>query len=529
MAPAPSLAARGKAYVAAGVVSAAVALYFLFPGGGAAAAAAPPLPEPRFGDVELALFAAPQPAAPPAFSHSADGAGFTVTGAPAAGGAAQRGLVLFAGLAGPRDAHFGCFMAPAPGGAHTCPGAERLEPGDWAVEVVLMRRVAPGAAAAGCALAPRRRGAAAAAAARAPRPLRRYIFERNFSTFDEFRECFDYPHSAALAFTWRKTTASGGEGGESNIGAAPAAASALPICTGGERPGRWAPLDAAGGCAPARCAGAYDPAIRADAANGRAAKRIAHVWAPFDCRYRLFSAAEARACLAPQRLLLAGDSRVRNLGRHIDGWLGEGIAEYQEILYPVRVGLAVLLRQAEPRAALAAALAAGRTVVLSSLLHDIGNFRNDTRVADIRAFWGDAACPAARCPRGDVLGCPECLTKRGAPQAYRAHLRELAALVAAGRAAGGGRVLWMSQHKRRPVVAEEAHTWQFSDVLDSLEDMAARVLGAAGAAHVDLRPALLAAPARWWDDKVHWGLADRNSLFKHMTLQVLLNRLCEET
>jgi hypothetical protein len=462
-----------------------------------------------FNDVFVPFFRARQGEAGAAdFRFEPTSHSFLVTGvSPSPPGAPLLGLTLFAALAGPRREHFSCFMVPLPNGSHACPHAERLEPGEWAGSVVFVRHYAAGRAAE-C-------GGGLRGEAAAPLSLRRYILAKNFSTFDDYRECFGYPHTSALNFTWHKTALAVG-GGEGQAGS---------VCAGGEGPGRWVALPSR--CAPPLCAGAPDPRMLGGRRN--AGRGLRHVFVPWGCHYRFFRAREARACLAARRVLLVGDSRVRNLADHVEAWLGARAApQFVSLVDPHRFGLAWGLRSGAADA-VADALAEGRTVVMSSLLHDIGNFRNDTAVADIRRFWAAGSCPG--CDAGEVLACQWCLQKRGAPRAYQAHLHALVKVVRQGRAraqargVAPGRAFWLSQHKRQPVAAEEAHTWQFSDILHSLEDLAAGALGAGGVRHVDLRPHLLAAPAGWWDDKVHWGKDDR-SMFKHMSLQVVLNRVC---
>ena len=97
------------------------------------------------------------------------------------------------------------------------------------------------------------------------------------------------------------------------------------------------------------------------------------------------------------------------------------------------------------------------------------------------------------------------------------------------------RIFWVTHHTRPPDLSDfrtktgrdfHAYSWQTHDIINSLEIMAISRLTSVGVKSIDLRHVAMGAPASWWDDQVHYG-ASQNSLFKHMSMQILLHHLCQ--
>ena len=183
----------------------------------------------QFNDVQQRFFGQTQDAGNSSFQFEATGSSFSVAGVSTAGRPAQ-GLSLFAALVGPQLQHYACFMTPAADGTHSCPHTQYLAAGAWNVSVVLMRHYTANVSER-CTLA---------GAGRGPLVLRWYILQKNFSTFDEYRECFGYPHSSAVNFTWHKTAPALLAGGADSAGGADRQADRQTCKRAGRRVGRYA-------------------------------------------------------------------------------------------------------------------------------------------------------------------------------------------------------------------------------------------------------------------------------------------------
>lgn len=454
----------------------------------------------QFSFISGRTFSGRTPSKAPSFKLIPFGDVFGIQQVPAASASRQL-YALHARLVGPANQHFGCFLARSANGTHYCPEAAGLDPGLWQVHVTLVRGPANDPPE-GC-VAPAR---ALATAAKPLFPLLDYIREGRFPRFKDFLKCFKYPYAPVLEATWTKE-----ESAEHGT---------LPLCKGPGGPGRWLPgTDGA------------DAAIVAHPMN--AERGIQHIFAPFSCRLRLFTADAARACASRLNLTLAGDSRTLHLAEGFRTWLGPDVLTYVPLYKPYRLGLTHALRTAEGDA-LRAAIREGRTVLVNSVLHDVAEFYSTTKATDIHLAWGQyVSCPP-ECEGQTALRCG--CRKTRAVEAFVDTVRRLRAQVAdlTDEAAAAGdsppRVYWVSLHKRPPSPPDIFYDWQTADVILELESFAAAELAAVGSGHVDLRWMTGSAPGAWWDDPVHYGkLESRHSLFLHVTLQAILAAVCPAT
>jgi hypothetical protein len=333
----------------------------------------------------------------------------------------------------------------------------------------------------------------------------KFMHHQNISSFHELEPYAWWPRTQALVFAWNKT------------------APALPAPTRRcdiSAPGQWQPFP--GQCTAPLCEGAVDTCMLNT--TFAAASGMHHVFAPFACHIRYFTKAAAQQCVVKAKPLLVGDSRMNLLQAHAAEWLGNGSTSSIDLNKPhLYFGLPMLLLE-DVKATITQALKQGRPVLINSLLHDLINYYED---ADIVRAFDPEAC--GNC-KNTTVQC-KCETKVRAVQKFAKNLEEVAKLLEAARQAGApGHAFWVSQHRRPPTANKTLHhvfnggvLWQLHDLLYAAEDQAAEVLARAGARHVDLRHHMISAPAHWWDDDLHHF---SDSLFKHTSLQVMLNAIC---
>lgn len=454
--------------------------------------------------------------------------------------------VLFAQLDGPQGQHYGCFMEKNPQG-YTCPDFYRLEEGTWDVSVLVVRSQCP--------LKSLSRSS----------DLLQYIEDNSVATFEDWQTMVNYPYKTVLDFKWKKPAARKSRAAiESKPSSSTSAATAAAAqrCTGNE-PGRWIPFN--GDCSSTTaCAGPIDQSIFKSSFSEE--HNLHHIFAPFDCHFRVFDAPAARQCITDRKLVLAGDSRVWHIYEHIKWWLGDvdgldtiGLANPQHIGLSAMLNTALVVKLYE-------AAVQGRAIVINSLLHDVADFRRwkPNQVGDVRLLWNLTACGVCM---GETTADCDCDGKMFAPQRYLQsvqRLKEVLGIAANERAeylqdddannnnsprqdkqqqgnldeykpndslydgssSSSSTFYWMSMHRKPPGPGEELFSWQTGDVLYALEEYASQQLTEQGLMqHIDLRPHVLTAHPDWFNDLVHWG-KNPKSFFQHFSLQVILNRVC---
>jgi len=409
-------------------------------------------------------------------------------------------VLLFAKLIGPQDQHYGCYLRPPTlrENAYSCPDLPLLEKGMWNVSILLMRTQ--------CARVP------------VPQTILDFLIENDLPDFLALRRYLDYPWKQLLDFKWKKKTK----------GAEPSAA----LCSSGvdpNPPGRWVRYKDI-------CASRPDLPFCPDIyeknrfiGTGHATSRgMHHIFLPFTCSYRYFDDDEARFCLLNKtRVLIVGDSRVRQYRAHIDKWLGAGTADTVDLNAPhIHFGFEQFFRSNQSTR-LYDALLQGRTVVFNNLLHDIVDLVPYVPTPTVREYLGLDACGTCV---GTVESC-DCGRKSFPYAKWESWLPRLGALVEQGvqRGGGGGKVYWISLHKRQPVQdypMTRGALYLLHDMVWLAEDRAAAAMASYGVEHMDIRHLVISAPKAWWDDHVHYGNVP-HSLLQHISTQVLLNQLCK--
>jgi hypothetical protein len=176
-------------------------------------------------------------------------------------------------------------------------------------------------------------------------------------------------------------------------------------------------------------------------------------------------------------------------------------------------------------------------------MHDLAAFAGKNCSPEmVRRYYDPSLCRDCP-PEATTARLCNCTAKPHALERYASNLAALRSLIdaaAAERAARGGtaapRVFWVSISNRPPVATSDGiYQWQTHDVVDSLIDLAAGVLGGSRhVSHVDFRPHLQAAPAAWFEDNLHWGgFVKINgfdggppSKFVCASIEILLDHIC---
>lgn len=409
-------------------------------------------------------------------------------------------VLLFAKLIGPRDQHYGCYLRPRTliDNAYSCPDLPLLDKGTWNVTVLLVRVQ--------CAAVP------------APQTILDFMVENELPDFIALRRYLDYPWKQLLDFKWKKKTK----------GAQPSAQ----LCSSGtdpNPPGRWVRYKDICASRPDLpfCPDIYEKNIFIDT-GWAVSKGLHHMFLPFTCSYRYFDDDEARFCLLNKtRLLIAGDSRVRQYRAHIDAWLGAGTADTVDLNAPhIHFGFEQFFRSNQSTR-LYDALLQGRTVIFNNLLHDIVDLVPYVPTPTVREYLGLDACGTCV---GTVESC-DCGRKSFPYAKWESWLPRLGLLVEQGirRGGGKGKVYWISLHKRQPIqdyAMIRGALYLLHDMVWLAEDRAAVMMEKYGVEHMDVRHHVLTAPRAWWDDHVHYGNTP-HSLLQHISTQILLNQLCD--
>jgi hypothetical protein len=297
--------------------------------------------------------------------------------------------------------------------------------------------------------------------------------------------------------------------------------------------GRWIPLTNGTCSIDGKCNWSLDRVFLENDYNIK--KGIHHTFAPFNCTYHYFSRRQAIDCIKRSQLKLLGDSRMGNFHGMLVAWLKEDAPSADEIGIRTGVNLHSLgilaILPAKYRERLTTWITEGRPIIINSMLHDLAEFVSFNQVEIIGSNWDPLYCPACKNASETVGNCG-CPPKTDAVFLYMMRVRKLFEIMKAAqqlRKENGGEpapIFWITHSKRPPSsMATDAYSWQTMDMLDDLVDFVARTAKEMGINHIDLRPHVATAPAKWWDDPVHYG---RNylSLFKHVSLQIVLNTVC---
>lgn len=287
--------------------------------------------------------------------------------------------------------------------------------------------------------------------------------------------------------------------------------------------GMWVPFD--GVCQPPRCAGTINSTFTLPNSAQ------SYIFQPFSCYYKFFSRAEARKCWLAAQPILMGDSRMRYLQNHIRYWLQDVPVDRIANEWPAQFGLDFLL-QSEGMADIYQAVLQGRTIIMNSILHDLAEFGrfSSTLTRDARRFFGLSYCGG--CNQTLTVAC-DC-NKPFPPERYLANMKRLREVLKAaqkereqtlGRPMQPLPFFWVTMHRKPPYPRDNIYPWHSNDVLYEFEGYAERVMSEAGVTHINMRPHQLASPPEWWEDFVHYG-TNETSLFQHISLQIILNRIC---
>lgn len=423
---------------------------------------------------------------------------------------------LFAALHSFADEHFGCHLECATGAcfAATCPSLHHLRTGTWNVSITLVRTQRKRATRA-CALSltntTTNEQLPAGWAA-----LQQFIHCKALVTKADYQAYFEYQPQTVLSFLWNKAS-------DVQVHAPTA------LCTG-EVPGRWTPTTG----------GELNASIANAAVNLN--RGMHHSFAPFNCSYKTYSRAEADVCIESTQPFFFGDSRSRGLVKHLVQWLGSHVGGEGKQgslgfspLFNHRFGLAYGMRPPEQRLRTLGSfrnlLKLNRTIVLDSIAHDVADFsQRNMSVANVQQRTPQNVCMG--CNANSTVDACGCADKLYAVQNYHTNLGLLRdTLKAAASEYPQARIYWLTHHKRAPSSKDagdhffRSWSWQTDDATNAMENMARSTLEEANIAHIDFRHHLLSAPAQWWDDSLHYSY-DNSSIVLHMSVQILLNRLC---
>ena len=210
--------------------------------------------------------------------------------------------ILYAALHHPKGSRYGCFLrprSPIDPKAYSCPGLDALQTGDWQVEIMLYRYQ--------CQLE-----------SGIPRGLLEFMDSKNITTFTALRAFFDYPFAKVLDFVWQKKTRPAQNDNEL-LTKRPLQNCKLTQSDYLE--GRWVRFKDACEKQPRWpfCQGIVQSPFANTSIDVE--RDMNHMFVPFNCSYKYYDAEAAMQCLRKKRLILVGDSRMRQLRAHINHWL----------------------------------------------------------------------------------------------------------------------------------------------------------------------------------------------------------------
>jgi len=429
---------------------------------------------------------------------------------------------LHARLSGPNGQQFSCFLARSEDNTHHCPTASGLAPGEWNVNITLVRspvkrqrrQCLPDETALSKLVD------AGGSKSLTTFSIIDYIVAGDFPTFQAFRKCFKYPYAPMLRTKWIKTE-------EIDKNADYKTNKKQEICQGPGGAGTW--INHSEPCSTTKvCEGEVSDDIFSHKSNIK--RGIQHIFKPFTCRPQLYDKHDARACALDNSITLAGDSRTLHLVSGFQQWLGQDAVHFIPLYRPYRLGLTHAW--SEPSGAqLRKSIRSGNATLINSVLHDVAEFFSTTTAGDVMKSWSKYVdCSSEKCNGKLALKCG--CRKQWAIKAYLTSINALRDDIIAAREealhdkdAPEPRVFWVSLHKRPPSPPDVFYDWQTADIVRELEDRAALELGKAGVEHIDLRWMTGAAPGHWWDDPVHFG-KEKKSMFLHSTLHAILSKVC---
>lgn len=419
------------------------------------------------------------------------------------------GLSLFVSMEGPRNESAGCWLEPIVSGDETgvyvCQESAHLAPGSWKILIWNLRR---------------HRGEVPNCVPKGESaevmPLIEYLVatnSTNCSSFRPHRDCFSFPRKIDLETVWTKPATA-----TANAALAEATSQTLADCTGPDGPGQWIPISWV----------ASNPRWVPDSYISYHPENLAppthhHVFAPFNCRYRCFTRNESYAIIKKHRILWVGDSRTIQLIGTSKVWLpGQ---RFELIGLHDRFGLQSLVHDTDGRMEqIRKALRQGRKIVMSSLLHDLGDFVWWVSVANIRTLEGPESC--GNCSGNvAVKDCGACGLKRDPAGGFLRSVERLRQHLA-GFINTKSQVFWISFGV---CVPSAKRTIQHTDynILEVLQDRAAEILSPV-VTHIDLRHMAKSMQTGWCNDTSHFA-RNWNSLVTHLQLQIVLGRLEQVT
>lgn len=370
-------------------------------------------------------------------------------------GAPVRGLLLHANMTGPRDERAGCLVSEtAEPGTYSCAEASRLESGRWSATVWLLRENRVGIP--NC--VPLARGPDGQK--RPTIKLIDYLDEVNLhhaTSLDPPELCFEFPRSIAVEGTWTQA-------GDSML------QSTLPLCGPFEGPGRWKPIE----LLPSYARNPPpDPKIADSPKNAAVEPPLAHLFLPFDCHYKVWSRDEATKMFDRHRLLIVGDSRTRQLEETIKQWLG--VFDPAQIKLGDRFAMAGIVTDGRVMDVVSA-LKQGRTVILASLLHDLGDFAPQAPVKLLRLYGPPGTCPV--CENATAAECPSCMKKTYQLRTYFRNLRRFRERIEEGGPyPESGKLFFINFGVCPPFIPKKDQKQHRSfDIMEAAQDEAARIL-----------------------------------------------------
>jgi hypothetical protein len=429
---------------------------------------------------------------------------------------------LHARLNGPHGQQYSCFLARSEDNTHHCPTAVSLEPGEWNVNITLVRSPVKKQRRQ---CRPNKTAFSKISNASGSKSLNTfsvidYILAGDFPTFESFRRCFKYPYESILQTKWIKIE-------ETDKNAVAKRNKNQEICQGPGGPGTW--IAHSKPCSITNiCQGEISDDIKYHKSNIE--RGIEHIFKPFTCRPQFYDKNDARTCALDNSITLAGDSRTLHLVIGFQQWLGQDAVQFIPLYRPYRLGLTHAWSQPSG-AQLRKAIRSGKAVLINSVLHDVAEFFSTTTAEDVMKAWSKYVdCSSERCSGKLALECG--CRKQWAIKAYLTSINALRDDIIAAREdalkdknAPEPKVFWVSLNKRPPSPPDVFFDWQTADIVKELEDRASMELEKAGVVHIDLRWMTGAAPEQWWDDPVHFG-KEKKSMFLHGTLHAILSQVC---
>jgi hypothetical protein len=432
---------------------------------------------------------------------------------------------LHARLTGPHGQQFSCFLARSEDNTHHCPTTDGLEPGEWNVNITLVR--SPVKKQLQKCLPALKKSDSGSSGSSTTFSVVDYILAGDFPTFTTFLNCFEYPYKTVLQGTWTKAALNiTKEDPADNI------ENSNKLCQGPGGPGTW--IRFSNSCSASNlCQGTVSDDVFNHKSNLQ--RGIQHVFKPFSCRPQFLSKNDARECALENSITLAGDSRTLHLVTGFQQWLGQDAVQFIPLYRPYRLGLTHAWSQPSG-ALLRKAIRSGKILIINSVLHDVAEFYSTTTAEDVTKAWSTYVdCSKKECIGKLALECG--CRKQWAVKAYLKSIHDLRDDIMAARKEAlethkkdteslpVPRVYWVSLHKRPPSPPDVFYDWQTADVVLELENRASFELAKAGVEHIDLRWMTGAAPGEWWDDPVHFG-KEKKSMFLHSTLHAILNQVC---